>query len=301
MSLHPSVRRLVDAATAEEGFSGRVLLTTIFGDALLPRRQPIAVVQLAELVEPFNISDRLVRTTLLRLTRDELVTSERRGRFSFYTVHPDSEAVFRNANERIYADAGLDQPWDGHWTVAVIDPDGSSPTDRQRCATEFGWLGTTEIASGVHAAPTVSPTVLEAVAERIGVRLAITMRGPLSSGTVDEETQRTRQVDPQGRLRALHETHADRFAAFEATAADLGPLDAFIVRTLLINGWRRIALRSPQLPAKLLPSDWPAADNLARTRRLHDALWPASEGHLDAALGAAPASRSLFGSVRSAG
>lgn len=300
MSLHPSVRTLVDVATSEAGFSGRVLLTTILGDALLPRRQPIAVLHLAELVEPINISDRLVRTTLLRLTRDELVTSERRGRFSYYAVHPDAEAVFRNANHRIYADAGLDQPWDGDWTVAVIDPDGASAVDRERCATEFGWLGTTEIAPGVHAAPTVQPAALEAVAERVGVRLGISMRGPLSSGTVDEESQRTRHVDPHGRLRELHETHATRFAPFEATATDLDPLNAFVVRTLLINGWRRIALRSPQLPAKLLPVDWPAADNLCRTRRLHDGLWAASEAHLDTVAGAAPVSESLFASVRSA-
>ena len=47
VTLHPAVRALVDEATQDEGFSGRVLLTTIFGDALLPRAQPIAVLQLA--------------------------------------------------------------------------------------------------------------------------------------------------------------------------------------------------------------------------------------------------------------
>ena len=301
VTLHPAVRALVDEATQDEGFSGRVLLTTIFGDALLPRAQPIAVLQLARLVEPAGISDRLVRTSLLRLTRDELVTSRREGRLSFYRVHPDAEAVFRNANGRIYADAGLDHPWDGEWTVAVVNSGIGTKADRVRCATEFGWLGMTQIEAGVFVSPTVLPDQLTAIAARLGVGVAALMRGPLAAGTVDDDAHRARQIDPDGVLARLHEAHARRFAPMLDHAASLAGADAFLTRTLLIDGWRRIALRSPLLPAKLLPSDWPAAENLALTRRLHAAVHNASEAHLDQVTGATSSAASLFDVATSAG
>ena len=301
VSLHPAVRSLIGDAAQDEGFSGRVLLTTIFGDALLPRRQPVAVVQLAELVAPAGISDRLVRTSLLRLTRDEIVVSRREGRLSFYRVHPEAEAVFRNANGRIYADAGLDHPWDGEWTVAVVNADVGSKNERLRCAAEFGWLGLTQVEPGVFVSPTVLPGQLTSIAARLGVRLAVLLRGPLVAGTVDDDDHRARQIDPDGVLRRLHETHARRFAPMLEHAPTLAGHDAFLARTLLIDGWRRIALRSPLLPAKLLPTDWQAADNLALTRRLHGALHAASEAHLDAITGEAATSVSLFDAATSAG
>ena len=294
VTLRPEVRALADTATSDDGFSGRVLLTTIFGDALLPRRQPIAVLQLARLVAPLGLSDRLVRTSLLRMTREELVTSERQGRLSFYRVHPDAEATFRHANARIYG-SPEDQPvWDGEWTVAVVDPTVGSRADRSRLTDELGWLGLTETAPGVHVSPVVDATTVAAIGVRLGVAFSAVIRGSLTAGTVDGEDQRVRHADPEGTLRALHRSHQDRFRPFLDLADALTPEEAFVVRTLLLDGWRRIALRSPQLPTKLLPTDWPAHDSYAVTRSLHQALHGRSEEHVDQITGAEGAASSLF-------
>jgi phenylacetic acid degradation operon negative regulatory protein len=54
-------------------------------------------------------------------------------------------------------------------------------------------------------------------------------------------------------------------------------------RTLLIHDWRRIVLRDPDLPAGLMPGNWPGVVALDLTRRLYAGLADQSERWLDAA------------------
>lgn len=292
--LQPDIVGLVKEAVADPGFSGRTLLTTIFGDSLLPRDQPIAVKQLVRLVAPFGLNDRLVRTSLHRLAQEQLVSSERRGRVSFYTVHDSAVTTFGHANLRIYAPPGTTNRWDGAWTVAVVDSAVGTKQDRARLVAELGWLGMTRQTSLVHVSPTVAPATLVALGERLGVGYSVVMRSELTSGSVGDEKQRNRQMDPDGRLRDMHEAYQQRFAPVLSVLPTLTSEEAFVVRTLLIDAWRRIALRSPSFPLDLVPGNWPASDNLTLTKTIHDAVHQTSEGHLDEITGVTGSARSLF-------
>ena len=74
----------------------------------------------------------------------------------------------------------------------------------------------------------------------------------------------------------------DRFRM--ADKATLDPAQAFIVRTLLIHGYRRVLLRDPQLPATLLQLDWPGAAAYALCRDFYRLTHRAAEQHLLATL-----------------
>jgi phenylacetic acid degradation operon negative regulatory protein len=65
--------------------------------------------------------------------------------------------------------------------------------------------------------------------------------------------------------------------------AGLTPAQAMAARTLLIHDWRRIVLRDPDLPADLLPDDWPGNHALEMIRPLYAGLADASERWLDEA------------------
>ncbi len=56
------------------------------------------------------------------------------------------------------------------------------------------------------------------------------------------------------------------------------------MRTLLIHAYRRVLLRDPQLPAALLPLDWPGAAAYALCRDLYRLTHRAAERHLTATL-----------------
>ena len=62
------------------------------------------------------------------------------------------------------------------------------------------------------------------------------------------------------------------------------PAQGFIVRTLLIHAYRRVLLRDPQLPAALLPLDWPGAAAYALCRDFYRLTHRAAERHLAATL-----------------
>jgi phenylacetic acid degradation operon negative regulatory protein len=57
--------------------------------------------------------------------------------------------------------------------------------------------------------------------------------------------------------------------------------DAFIARILLIHYYRRVVLRDPLLPAKLLPEDWPGRAARQLCGEIYRALLSPSEQWLD--------------------
>jgi len=74
----------------------------------------------------------------------------------------------------------------------------------------------------------------------------------------------------------------DRFRDAPGAAHD--PQQSFVVRTLLIHEYRRVLLRDPQLPAALLPLDWPGAAAYALCRDFYRLTHRAAEQHLAATL-----------------
>jgi len=52
------------------------------------------------------------------------------------------------------------------------------------------------------------------------------------------------------------------------------------VRTLLIQEYRKVLLRDPQLPAELLPADWHGAAAYQLCRNLYRAVYGPADEHL---------------------
>jgi phenylacetic acid degradation operon negative regulatory protein len=62
--------------------------------------------------------------------------------------------------------------------------------------------------------------------------------------------------------------------------ADPTPQQCFVLRTLLIHEFRRVTLHDPQLPAQLLPSNWPEAAAYTLCRDLYRLTHEHAERHL---------------------
>ena len=69
-------------------------------------------------------------------------------------------------------------------------------------------------------------------------------------------------------LAALHGAHT------------LDPQVCFIVRTLLIHEYRRLHLRDPLLPQRLLRANWPGAQAATLCRDVYAYVFAESEAHL---------------------
>ncbi len=279
------VRRLRDATSSNGAPSARNLLVTVFGDALLPHGVDtvVSVSSLAALLEPFGVSERLVRTSLTRLVNDGLLATRAVGRRSFYGVAPASTPLFRQADARIYGSRRA--AWDGSWTIVVIDGGEATSAERARLRQRMTWAGLGAVAPNVMASPVVTAEETALVIDQVGgFRNVLVTRSQVVDGasTIDEE-ELARRCAPLDEVAAGYDGFVGAFGDFDRpTLGPLDPSDAFKLRILLIATYRRIALVDPLLPESLLPEGWAGSRARALAAFVYGGCVDAAEQHLAA-------------------
>ncbi len=254
-------------------------LVTVFGDAIVPRGGDVWLGSLIRLVEPFGISDRLVRTSVHRLAADGVLAGRQVGRRSYYRLTPREARLYARASRRIYAPPA-DQ-WDGRWTLVFLNAAPARDTLRR----ELGWLGFGRVDAGVMAHPAADAALLEETLSDLG-----------AAGDVVTMTARLSDRSAHPALAAFAASAWDlddvaaRYATFTATfrqllvaagrARALDGGDCLAVRLLMIHEYRKALLRDPRLPADLLPPRWAGDDAYATCRDLYALMLRPSEAYL---------------------
>ncbi len=257
---------------------GGSLIVTLFGDSIMPRGGAIALGSLITLAAPFGLNERLVRTAATRLAKDGWLEGRRAGKLSEYHLSNDGRERFAEATRRIYSEP--DSHWSGRWTLVVLPP--MRPAERKEHREELIWRGFGELSAHVFAHPEIDSQSLTAPRRP---------QGPLSMAIVFDANLAD-DADPQ-RLVSLgwdleelglrYQRFVKRFERVLAALHGPRALDqqaCFIVRTLLIHEYRRLHLRDPLLPPRLLRPDWPGAQAAALCRDIYARVFAASEAHL---------------------
>ncbi|MEM7274629.1 MAG: PaaX family transcriptional regulator C-terminal domain-containing protein [Actinomycetota bacterium] len=242
----------VEAWAADPDISARSVLVTIFGDTVLPVTDSFWLAQLFRMTEVFGFSGRLIRTSMFRLAAEGWLTNERIGRQSRYSLTPLAVEESARASARIYQDATPD--WGGDWTLVLTNGDDSDAEVRRDLARRLGWRGFIDL-GGTLASPTADPDATRAFLDEgsTGPALAVAtarfddLDRLVGAGFFD------RALDTAA-SHAAYRAFLDRYGPLAGDQPS-DPLDAFAVRTALIHDLRRIRLRSPDLPASLLPRD----------------------------------------------
>lgn len=281
----------LDRAVCSDGApSARNLLVTTFGDVLLPAgpASEATVQTLASVLGGFGVNERLVRTSLSRLVGDDLLAVRSAGRRSFYSVASGALDLFAAADERIYR--GRPAPWDGGWTIVVLDGAESTAEHRAALRQALAGLGLGTVAPNVLGSPLVAVTdVAECVAAVGGVDHVTVTRGPLAAGPglTDPVALAGRCLDLAS-LASEYRLLADRLAAFDDDVlATLDGRRAAKLRLLVVATFRRLALTDPMLPDALLPSDWSGGRARGEAARVYRAIGVRSTEWLTACTGLA--------------
>lgn len=272
MDIDTVCRGLIDAFRSRPTIRAGSLITTVFGDAIAPRGGTLWLGSLIAILEDFGVSERLVRTSVYRLANDGWLESEQVGRKSYYSLTADGRARFAAATHRIYATRSGD--WDGYWCLLLLP--ALNAVTRDLVKKECGWLGFGAMSTNVLAHPGPDADDLEATLKRLGVAGEIVV---MTGHTVASDAAMRRLAGEAWNLAELDARYArlvERFEpALETLAHDgaVTPKTAFLLRTLLIQEYRKILLRDPQMPTELLPPKWhgKAAYRLCRDlyRKLH--------------------------------
>ncbi len=290
-SAEPPLEFLAARLLAELAPRAKSLLVTIWGDTLFPRGGEVWLGGLIALARPFGLSERLVRTSVQRLGRDDWVSATRVGRHSRYGLTGNGRRRFEDAQRRIYARGPA--PWDGEWVLVFSGLGALARDEREALRRELLWLGFGVVAPNVFAHPAADRRMLDHVLrERGAAGRAVVMRGraeAMAGGRGPVELLRD-CWDLAG-LSESYRALAARFdpvrAALAAAGESGGEPDAescFVLRTLFVHEYRRILLRDPGLPEPLLPADW--AGQAARRLRvgIADATQGPAAGHVEAVL-----------------
>lgn len=254
---------------------GGSLIVTMFGDSIMPRGGAVTLASLIVLAAPFGLNERLVRTATARLAKDGWLAGRRAGKLSEYRLSPEGRERFAEATKRIYSEP--ESAWSGRWTLAVLPP--MRAAERKELREELLWRGFGELSANVFAHPELE---LPAAA----LSKVIIFDANLAD---DDAPQRLVSLgwDLED-LAVRYQRFVQRFERVRAALASgaarsLDPPACFIVRTLLIHEYRRLHLRDPLLPARLLRADWPGMQAAALCRDIYARVFAASEVHLSQA------------------
>jgi phenylacetic acid degradation operon negative regulatory protein len=257
---------------------GGSLIVTLFGDSIMPRGGAVSLGSLIALAAPFGLNERLVRTATARLAKDGWLEGRRAGKLSEYRLSQDGRERFADATQRIYSEP--DTAWSGRWTVIVLPP--MRAAERKELKEELTWRGFGELSSHVFAHPEIDSRSL-GLQKRPAALLSkvIVFDANLLA---DDAPQRL--VSLGWNLEELglrYQRFVTRFERIHAALQGHGALDpraCFAVRTLLIHEYRRLHLRDPLLPRRLLPDNWPGAHAASLCRDIYSRVFAASEAHL---------------------
>lgn len=124
-----SIKTRLDDFRQQRRVQAGSLIISVFGDAILPRGGRIWLGSLIRLLEPLELNERLVRTSVFRLAKEEWLRTETVGRRADYVLTNSGRRRFEEASRHIYAShAPL---WDRRWRL-ILAVGELEPKERER-------------------------------------------------------------------------------------------------------------------------------------------------------------------------
>jgi phenylacetic acid degradation operon negative regulatory protein len=234
-------------------------------------------------MDNFGISERLVRTSVFRLVQEGWLQSSQIGRRSYYSLSDEGRERFEQATHKIYGEplAG----WNGEWCLVLLSKlDGAA---KETVRKELGWLGFGALSTSVVAHPAPDMGDVDATLRRLDVADDLVV---MSGQTIRNETGMRELAQASWNLDDIDERYENFVKRFRPLIAAYGknavvsPQTAFLVRTLLIQEYRKVLLRDPQLPAELLPSNWHGTAAYQLCRNLYRAVYSHADEYLTDAM-----------------
>jgi phenylacetic acid degradation operon negative regulatory protein len=259
------------------------LLVTVYGDAIAPHGGSVWLGSLIKLMAPLGLSERMVRTAVFRLIKDDWLAATPIGRRSSYGISEAGRGRFEAASRRIHAP--LSRPWDGEWHMVILAGNGALAEQREALKRELGWQGFGYVGPNLLVHPSADPPALHATIEELGLAESIVvMKGrddrKLAAASLKSLIRSGWDIDKLG---ADYDVFTKRFRPVAARLAETPPPtpeQAFLIRILMMHDFRRVLLRDPMLPEALLPKDWAGSAARRLCRDIYRLVQAPSEAHL---------------------
>lgn len=283
------------------------LIVSLFGDAIYPRGGKVWLGCLIQLLATLGVNERLIRTAVYRLVKEDWLVTQSHGRRTDYVLSASGISRIEEASKSIYA--AQTPHWDRRWRLLMLSP-SLLPKDKERLSKALAWQGFGQWHSQVFIHPGADLNVALSLLQTEGLGhlqkhiWPVTGDSLLTEGVATDSQAVIRSWDLAQLARSYRQfvkTYQGLIGDWLINSTSIDPLQneqAFCLRLLLIHDYRRLLLRDPALPQSLLPKDWPGQTARLVCAELYAALAVPSETylneHLQLADGGLTRSRSLF-------
>ena len=258
---------------SQAGATPQHLLMTLLGDYWNDREELLPSRALVDLLAEFDITGQSARRALNRLTRRGLLQSTRCGQTTHCGIRPDALPIVRETAKRIVNFGTHDERvWDGNWTVVAFSVPEARRELRHMIRTRLHLLGFATLYDGLWCSPWDEEEPVLNMVDELGIASATVMRAEINERSSvqalaawDLEALKQRYVEFEQEFSPI----LDASSRGELTASE-----ALVTRTRVMDGWRNFLSLEPDLPAALLPSDWPRTQMRELFVELYDGLAP---------------------------
>ncbi len=274
--------------TQQRRLHANSLIVSVFGDMVVPRGGRIWLGSLIRLLEPLGLNERLVRTSVFRLVKDEWLRTEAFGRRSDYLPTPSGQRRFDEASRHIYASSA--PLWDCRWRL-ILGVGQLAPKDREDLRRALFWQGFGALSTDCFVHPSADlavafdALVVEGLEPLLGGLMSLLAEDSRLGNTASSADLVARAWNLNELAAAYQQfvtTYMPSLAALRRDEnAAIDAEEAFLMRLLLIHDYRRLLLRDPELPDVLLPGGWPGQTARQLCKELYRRLLASSERHLD--------------------
>jgi phenylacetic acid degradation operon negative regulatory protein len=237
------------------------VLYDLYGLALESRLgEVLAIRALVKAAVSLDLSDRAVRTAADRLVRLGQLSVTRVGRPSLYQLTPRGRTLIQDARRRMFSPYEAD--WDGKWCVVGLSVPEAEREVRDRMRIRLSWLGFGSPSTGFYLSPRDHYDEVRRLTEDLGASAYVHMYR--SEIVLPADLQ-----DLVARAWSTLETINERYARFVdqfsyhhrrtsamLRARELSASEAFRMRIILENEFRKCLFDDPHLPQSLMPPSW---------------------------------------------
>ncbi|MDP6183279.1 MAG: phenylacetic acid degradation operon negative regulatory protein PaaX [Gammaproteobacteria bacterium] len=259
------------------------LIVTVFGNSISQHGNSVWLGSLIVALEPFGLNARQIRTAVFRLVKDGWLSRVRIGRRSFYSFTEFGQRQYEKSARRIYKARPI--TWDGQWTLVL--PVFADADQRDRLKRQLSWLGFGSIANGVLAHPcadvgSLAETLRELGLDELVVTLCATTAPAVSRDVLKRVMQQSWRLDE---LETRYQNFVASFIPVLNVLEKTRRYEAaqmFQLQTIVVHEYRRILLKTADLPDELLPEIWSGRAAMDLTARLYRLLHEPAAAYLEA-------------------
>jgi phenylacetic acid degradation operon negative regulatory protein len=246
------------------------LAMDLLGDFDRTGGREIRLKALVALGEELDISGPVMRVTLARLRERGWFDVRREGRESIYRFTPTALQALDEGRRKIFRDPTA--PWNGEWSMVIYTVPENDRQTRDDLRKKLAWLGFGSLAAATWVCP--HPR-LDAVANTAALlpTARLTLLTTRTTGLPADRAMAAQcweldeiAADYAEFVRRLRTGHGD----FRARTLDAGA--ALAERVRLVNAYRHVVQRDPQLPTELQPPGWTGDEAHRLFMQAHEAL-----------------------------